>query len=55
MTFQLQTDKNLFQFHIIYIGMNPLQQDASTRKKEDIASIWHVYLDHGPSHTRCPI
>ena len=22
MTFQLQTDKNLFQFHIIFIGMN---------------------------------
>ena len=33
----------------IYIGMNPLQRDASTRTKEDIASIRHVYvdLDHG--------
>jgi hypothetical protein len=33
----------------IYIGMNPLRQDASTRTKEDIASIRHVYLDldHG--------
>lgn len=33
----------------IYIGMNPLQKDASTRTKEDIASIRHVYLDldHG--------
>lgn len=33
----------------IYIGMNPLKQDASTRTKEDIASIRHVYLDldHG--------
>lgn len=29
----------------IYIGMNPLRQDASTRRKEDIASIRHVYLD----------
>lgn len=29
----------------IYIGMNPLLQDASTRTKEDIASIRHVYLD----------
>jgi len=29
----------------IYIGMNPLQQDASTRTKEDIDSIRHVYLD----------
>jgi RepB DNA-primase from phage plasmid len=29
----------------IYIGMNPLRQDASTRTKEDIASIRHVYLD----------
>jgi hypothetical protein len=29
----------------IYIGMNPLRQGASTRKKEDIASIRHVYLD----------
>ena len=33
----------------IYIGMNPLKKDASTRTKEDIASIRHVYLDldHG--------
>ncbi len=33
----------------IYVGMNPLLQDASTRTKEDIASIRHVYLDldHG--------
>jgi len=33
----------------IYIGMNPLRQDASTRTKEDIDSIRHVYLDldHG--------
>jgi RepB DNA-primase from phage plasmid len=29
----------------IYIGMNPLRQDASTRTKEDIESICHVYLD----------
>ncbi|HXM94789.1 MAG TPA: DNA-primase RepB domain-containing protein [Candidatus Dormibacteraeota bacterium] len=29
----------------IYIGMNPLRQDAVTRTKEDIASIRHVYLD----------
>jgi hypothetical protein len=29
----------------IYIGMNPLRQDASTRTKEDITSIRHVYLD----------
>lgn len=33
----------------IYIGMNSLRQDASTRTKEDIESIRHVYLDldHG--------
>jgi len=29
----------------IYIGMNPLRRDASTRTKEDIESIKHVYLD----------
>ena len=29
MTFKLQTDKNPFQFHIIYIGMNPLKRDAA--------------------------
>jgi hypothetical protein len=29
----------------IYIGMNPLRQDASTRTKEDIESISHVYID----------
>ena len=33
----------------IYIGMNPLRQDASTRTKEEIESVRHVYLDldHG--------
>src|SRR5260370_8003485 len=32
-----------------YIGQNPLRKDASTRTKEDIESIRHVYLDldHG--------
>src|SRR5258708_3537424 len=29
----------------IYIGMNPLKKDASTRTKEDIESIRHVYID----------
>jgi hypothetical protein len=29
----------------IYIGMNPLRPDASTRTKEEIESIRHVYLD----------
>ena len=36
MTSQLQIDKNSFQFHIIYIGMNPLKKDAATRTKEDM-------------------
>lgn len=33
----------------IYIGMNPLRQDAPTRTKAEIESIRHVYLDldHG--------
>src|SRR5207253_9711009 len=33
----------------IYIRINPLRQDASTRTKENIYSIRHVYLDldHG--------
>jgi hypothetical protein len=33
----------------IYIGMNPLKKDASTRTKEEIESIAHAYLDldHG--------
>jgi RepB DNA-primase N-terminal domain len=33
----------------IYIGMNPLRKHASTRTKEDIKAIRHVYLDldHG--------
>ena len=35
----------------IYVGMNPLKQDASTRTKDDIETIRHVYvdLDHGGS------
>src|ERR1700692_1490361 len=33
----------------IYVGMNPLKQDASTRTKHDIETIRHLYidLDHG--------
>src|ERR1700741_3090689 len=35
----------------IYVGMNPLKHDASTRTKGDIETIRHVYvdLDHGGS------
>jgi hypothetical protein len=35
----------------IYVGMNPLKQDASTRTKDDIEQIRHLYLDldHGGS------
>ena len=35
----------------IYVGMNPLQHHASTRTKDDIENISHVYLDldHGGS------
>src|SRR6266478_7078294 len=29
----------------IYMGMNPLRQDAATRTKEEIETIRHVYLD----------
>jgi hypothetical protein len=35
----------------IYVGMNPLKQDASTRTKDDIETTRHLYLDldHGGS------
>src|SRR5712692_7547622 len=29
----------------IYLGMNPLKHDASTRTKDDIETIRHLYLD----------
>jgi hypothetical protein len=29
----------------IYVGMNPLKQDASTRTKDDIETIRHIYVD----------
>src|SRR5258708_10601530 len=28
----------------IYIGMNPLKKDASTRTKEEVACIRHLYI-----------
>ena len=40
----------------IYMGMNPLRQDAATRTKEEIESIRHVYLDldqGGPKALEC--
>src|SRR5438445_4761779 len=41
----------------IYIGMNPLRQDASTRTKEEIESVRHVYLDldHGGPEALEPV
>jgi len=35
----------------VYVGMNPLKKDASTRTKDDIQMIRHLYidLDHGGS------
>lgn len=45
MTSLLQTDKNLFQFHIIFIGMNPLKDRAANRAKDNIREIRHVCLD----------
>jgi hypothetical protein len=36
----------------IYVGMNPLKQDASTRTKDDIETIRHLYIDldqNGPT------
>jgi hypothetical protein len=29
MTSQLQIDKNSFQFHIIFLGMNPIKNNAT--------------------------
>jgi hypothetical protein len=31
MTFHLQTDKKLFRFHIIFIGMNPMKDGIPRR------------------------
>jgi hypothetical protein len=45
MTFQLQIDKNSFQFHIIYAAMNPIKEGAYNRTAENIENIRHVYLD----------
>lgn len=45
MTFHLQIDKNSFQFHIIFVGMNPLKDGASSRTKDNIKTVRHVYLD----------
>src|SRR5256885_13462635 len=38
----------------IYIGMNALQHHASTRTKEDIEKISHVYLDLDQGGTAPP-
>jgi len=45
MTFQLQVDKNSFQLHIMFMGMNPLKDGAGSRSKESIKEVRHVYLD----------
>ncbi len=45
MTYQLRTDNNPFQFHIMFIGMNPLKDGAGSRTKDNIREVRHVYLD----------
>jgi hypothetical protein len=35
MAFHLQTDKKLFRFHIIFIGMNPMKDGIARRSKGD--------------------
>ena len=45
MTFQLQIDKNSFQFHIIFVGTNPITDCAYKRTKQSLKEIRHVYLD----------
>src|SRR5215470_1629235 len=37
----------------IYIGMNPLQHNASTRTKDDIERINHVYIDLDQGGSAC--
>jgi hypothetical protein len=46
MTSQLQTDKDPFQFHIIFLGMNPIKDDAPpTVRKPIYKDIRTLYLD----------
>jgi hypothetical protein len=45
MTFQLPIDKNSFQFQIIFLGMNPVKDDAANRIKANIKDMRIVYLD----------
>lgn len=47
MTFQRQTDKNPFRFHMIFLGMNPVKDSAHSRMKENIREIRHIYFDLG--------
>jgi hypothetical protein len=45
MTFRLRIDKNFFRFHIIFLGMNPIKDDATSLIKANIKDIRTVYLD----------
>jgi hypothetical protein len=49
--------KNEKQMADIYVGMNPLKQEARARTKEDIHSIRHLYLDldHEARHSLAAI
>jgi len=42
MTFQVQTDENPFQFHIIFLGRNPIKDHCYNRTKENVREIRHV-------------
>src|ERR1700730_3919895 len=49
MTFQLQIDKNSFQFHIIYVGMNPIKEGAYNRTKENIVDCGSMWVLSKPN------
>jgi RepB DNA-primase from phage plasmid len=45
MTFECQSDKNPFQFHIIFVGISPIQEGAHSWTKHNIKDIGHLHPD----------
>jgi hypothetical protein len=60
MTFQLQIDKNSFQFHIILLGMNPIKDDATSLIKANmykfrsneraVKTLWRTAVNPKPTN-----
>jgi len=53
MTFQLRIDKNSFQFHIIFLGMNPIK-DVFAARHNPSDLLWSFFQSYDFTSREAP-